>query len=1139
MERYGGVVEKFIGDAVMAVWGVPAAHEDDAERAVRAGMDLVESIALLGSEANLPGLAMRVGVVTGEVAVTVGATGEGMVAGDAVNTAARVQTAAAVGKVWVDDMTRGLTSAAVNYVDRGEHALKGKAEPLRLFEARQVTATVGGARRVDGLEAPFSGRDRELRLVKELLHGTFEEGRPRLVAVMGAPGVGKSRLGWEIDKYLDGINNPVMMHRGRCLSYGDGVAFWALAEVVRGRLRILEGDPNQVVVARLRDGLDEYVRGADDRTWLLPRLATLLGVAEDVAPGASFVRDDLFAAWRTFLEAVARAEGASGAVLLLDDLQWADPGLLEFLDHILETAKAPIFILGLARSELTERAPTFGSGRRVTPLYLDPLPEAAMSTLVDGLVDGLPESLRDSLVERAEGLPLFAVETVRTLIDRDVVVPSEGRYVFAPGAEDVALDDRSLPTSLHTLIASRLDSLPADERRLVQDAAVLGQSFSQAGLAALSVAVGDDSDITDRLANLVRKEILTVESDPRSPEHGHFRFVQVMVRTVAYDTLARRDRKIRHLAAAAYLASEPDADSLPAVIANHYLDAHAAAAQDDDADELAIRAVELLEKAAERARGLGAPVEARRHLETALTLAADPFVVGRLSKSAANAALSSGRPSEAVQLAEQAREIYAEAGHDLEAGEALALWGEAQILAGMGHLTVEPLTAAYHALSDRPDATAVAAALALGVGRAHYLSAGESEKAIPWFDRAVVLGEAIEDLPFLAQTLSSYAGALILVGRAHMGLGLLRVSLELANRLDDPLSRLRPLNNLGSFLATRDLAGAREYAEAGIATASRLGDKEWVSYVHGTAAHVYWNAGAWDDALANAEGLEPVPEATAANGVAHLYFNAIRRARGIPEDHFTLSDALSGQHGDLAIEMLRAALRAGTARADGDLVTAATESRAALDHVRAVSGIDDDFAIFWVNAIDDLLAAGDVDAAGAALAEVADAPRGHVSTLLRSLLPWMRARLTAARGSDDGCRIGLRLGRSRPARLRRSLLPGAHAGRPRRVARHPRPDGRSDARSRRARSPLLAQLEAIAVARARPASRRRNDRHGRPRDIGQHGGLSSFCQRPACQRPGPSVALLATAVVVALAIAVSSRRAGPGLGRRPDRGRRA
>jgi class 3 adenylate cyclase len=252
--RYGGVVEKFIGDAVMAVWGTPVAAEGDAERAVRAALDLVAAVAGLGAEAGVPGLAARAGVVTGEVAVTLGAAQEGMVAGDAVNTAARVQAAAGPGQVLVDAATRRLAERAVGFADGGERALKGKAEPQRLWRATRVLAGVGGAQRVDGLEGPLVGRDAELRTVKELFHASADRRVPRLVLVAGPAGVGKSRLAWEFEKYVDGLKARVWWHRGRCLSYGDGVAFWALAEMVRQRLGIAEEDPAEVAAGKLAAG---------------------------------------------------------------------------------------------------------------------------------------------------------------------------------------------------------------------------------------------------------------------------------------------------------------------------------------------------------------------------------------------------------------------------------------------------------------------------------------------------------------------------------------------------------------------------------------------------------------------------------------------------------------------------------------------------------------------------------------------------------------------------------------------------------------------------------------------------------------------------------------------------------------------
>jgi class 3 adenylate cyclase len=266
--RYGGVVEKFIGDAVMAVWGTSAATEGDAERAVRAGLELVATVEALGAEAGAAGLAARAGVVSGEVAVTLGAAGEGMVAGDAVNTASRVQAAAGPGQVLVDLSTRRLAESAIEFAAAGVHPLKGKAQPQPLWRAARVLSGVGGSQRIDGLEAPLTGRDAELRTIKELFHATAERKLPRLVLVSGPAGVGKSRLGWEFEKYVDGLAESVRWYRGRCLSYGDGVAFWALAEIVRVRLRIAEEDPAETAAAKLAEDLGKLIVDPAERAYI-------------------------------------------------------------------------------------------------------------------------------------------------------------------------------------------------------------------------------------------------------------------------------------------------------------------------------------------------------------------------------------------------------------------------------------------------------------------------------------------------------------------------------------------------------------------------------------------------------------------------------------------------------------------------------------------------------------------------------------------------------------------------------------------------------------------------------------------------------------------------------------------------------
>jgi class 3 adenylate cyclase len=325
--RYGGVIQKFIGDAVMAVWGAPVANEDDAERAVRAGLELVSAVSPYGRELGLD-LAARVGIVSGSAATTETAE-EGLVIGDRVNTAARIQSVAPPGCCCVDETTRAATAAAIAYVDSGLHELKGKAEPIRVYQATRVIAAVAGSQRSSGLEAPFTGRDHELRLVKELFHASAERHSARLVLVSGVAGVGKSRLAWEFFKYIDGLAGGVLWHAGRCLSYGEGVSYWALSEMVRARLQISEEDQQDVVAERLRTGLERWILDPADREFIAPRLGQLLGL-----PAAQVLaREELFYGWRLFFERLAEHQPV---VMAVEDLQWADAGMVDFLDHLLE-----------------------------------------------------------------------------------------------------------------------------------------------------------------------------------------------------------------------------------------------------------------------------------------------------------------------------------------------------------------------------------------------------------------------------------------------------------------------------------------------------------------------------------------------------------------------------------------------------------------------------------------------------------------------------------------------------------------------------------------------------------------------------------------------------------------------------------
>ena len=539
--RYGGTVEKFIGDAVMAVWGIPTIQEDDAERAVRAELDLIDAVTAFGDAVGAPGLQARVGVLTGEAAVNLDTAGQAMVAGDLVNTASRVQSAASPGTVLVGETTRQATEAAIVYDDTGTHELKGKGEPLRLWRANRVVAGRGGSMRPTGIEPPFVGRDRELRLLKEMLHATAEDGKSRLLSVVGVAGVGKSRLSWEFEKYIDGLTQPVYWHRGRCLAYGEGIAYWALAEMVRTRAGMVESEPQEAAREKLRRTVQQFISDDEERRWVEPRLAQLLGLDRELSSEPR----DLFAAWRMFFEKLAADQLT---VLVFEDLQWADSGLLDFIEYLLEWSRnSPILVLTLARPEVAERRPGWGIGKReLTSLYLEPLTSDAMASLLNGMVPGLSEELRARILERAAGIPLYAVETVRMLLDRGLVVEEGGAY-RAIGS----LDSLEVPESLHAMIAARLDGLQPAERHLLQDAAVLGKSFTREAL--VSVSGQPPSVVESALSTLVEKDLLSIQSDPRSPERGQYVFVQDLVRGVAHGTLARKDRRSRHLAAADYL----------------------------------------------------------------------------------------------------------------------------------------------------------------------------------------------------------------------------------------------------------------------------------------------------------------------------------------------------------------------------------------------------------------------------------------------------------------------------------------------------------------------------------------------------------------------------------------------------------
>jgi class 3 adenylate cyclase/tetratricopeptide (TPR) repeat protein len=841
IERHGGTVEKFIGDAVMAVWGAPTAHEDDAERAVRAALELVASVPALG-DAEHP-LQARGGVLTGEAAVTLSATNQGIVAGDMVNTASRLQSAAAPGTVLVGEATMRAASTAIAFEPAGEQALKGKVAPVPAWRAITVVARRGGSGRALTLEPPFVGRDDELRLLKELFDATARERKSRLVTVIGQAGIGKSRLSWEFEKFLDGVVDTVYWHEGRSPSYGEGISYWALAEMVRRRAGIAEGDDNATIRRRLGAILDEFILDPSERRWVEPPLLGLLGLAELPTEG----REELFAAWRTFFERIA---AVAPVVMVFSDLQWADQGLLDFVEDLLHWVRnAPIFVVASARPDLLERRSGFGDRlRSVTRIVLEPLGDEAMRQLLEGIVPGLPPNAVRSMVQRAEGIPLYAVETVRMLLDREMLTATDAGYELTGDLDGLGVAD-----TLQALIASRLDANRPEDRALLLDASVLGQAFTVEALAA--VAGAQPAELADRLDRLVRRELLSVESDPRSPERGQYMFVQALVREVAYQNLAKADRRQRHLAAARYFEGL-GSDELSGVLASHYVAAYQSSRPGEEADALAAQARIALLAAADRASALHSHRQALSHLEQAMLVTKDPAEEAQLHLRAAQVADMSARMA-GRQHAEVARDQFKAIGDRRGALLAATWMGRHQTSAKREAEAIQTFESAIADAEEIKDSAEYAEALA-ELSRA-YMMTQRSEEAVATADRALELAGRHGQVRAVVEALINKGTALGVLGRSVEAESVLRGAIAVADRNNLTNAALRARNNLMASLID-SVPESEQLMREGYELSIRLGMSSLGSQFVMGLAEVANHLGTAERWLAEMERIEEAEE---------------------------------------------------------------------------------------------------------------------------------------------------------------------------------------------------------------------------------------------------------------------------------------
>jgi len=717
IESHGGTVEKFVGDAVMAAFGAPAAHEDDAERAVRGGLRILEAIEELNAQDASPALQVRVGINTGEAVVALGVRpeeGEGFVTGDVVNTASRLQGAAPVNGVAVSEQTYRATERIFDYEPLGTVTVKGKSEPLPIYRPLRPRARFGSD--VTRSHAtPLVGRDLERTLLVSTFERAVQQASCQLVTVVGEPGVGKSRLCLELFKYIEVWPGLVRWRQGRCLPYGEGIAFWALGEIVKAECGILESDSP----AEVREKLERAVPESEqDRPWLLARLGPLVGLAGDPA-----AQEESFTAWRRFLEMLA----ATGpAVLVFEDLHWADPALLAFLEHLADWAEGvPLLVLCTARPELHEQHPTWAAGlRNATTINLAPLSDQETAQLVSVLLERavLPAETQQALLERAGGNPLYAEEFVRLLTDRG---GPEGKV--------------EVPESVQALIAARLDTLSPERKGLLQDAAVLGKVFWVGAVAVMGER--DLGEVERALHELARKELVRPSRTSSMEAEAEFGFWHALVRDVCYGQIPRAGRAERHQRAAAWIERKAGerADDLADVLAYHYLAAleltRAGGLPDDP--QLRANAVRYLALAGERALGLDVE-QAERNLARALDEAtADDPQRPRLLEQWAQALLQQqGRLREAQEALEQALTKYRKHGDALATGRTLTTLSG--VLSGLADpRKTETLAEALELLEEEPHGPELVTAYT-AQARAH-ARAGSLAEAIRAADHALEL----------------------------------------------------------------------------------------------------------------------------------------------------------------------------------------------------------------------------------------------------------------------------------------------------------------------------------------------------------------------------------------------------------------
>ncbi len=902
IEAHGGTVEKFIGDAVVGVFGVPASHEDDAERAVRAGLRLVERLADVPSMGGRT-CRVRIGVNTGEALARLDVepgSGQGLLAGDAVNVAARLQAIAPPMGVIVGEATYVLTAEVFDYDPLPPVALRGKSAPVAAWLARAPVSRLG-VRPGSALQSRHMGRDNELAYLISLFEKAIGARSPQIVLILGDPGIGKTRLVSELLSYVDVRPGLITWRQGRCLPYGEGRTFWALGEIVKAHAGILRTDDAETVAARL----ERMVPAGADKDWVCGRLRQLVGLE---APPAG--RDESFAAWLRCLEGLAAARPM---VLCVEDLQWADDALLTFFDFLAaHVGTVPLLVVATARPELRASGPAFApSGGRATRMWLERLSDRETMQLVAALPEaaGVGDEVIGAIARRAEGNPFYAEELARLMGDtthRDLQLLESGA-----GA---------LPRTVQAIIAARLDALSAESKACLGDAAVVGHVFWAGALVALGA--GDAVTVEEALRELLDKRLVRRVQDSSMRDEDEFAFCHGLVAEVSYHTLPRGARARKHAALASWTEAKAGerADDMAAVLARHFADAvelARAAGEPALAEPLVAPAVHYLSVAGDRALDLDAAA-AQRHYERALGLAGldhaeRPALLARLAEPLFQAA----KYREAADTLSEACQALLLAGDRRAA--ALTLARHADVLYALGDPGVTDLLELAMALLEGDEPSPEMATVLGRYGKALWL-AGDPHAGLEAIDEAVAISRRLA-LPEPVLLLGYRGGIRCILGDiggledyvyalgAARALGLEReAALLIFNHADALLSYEGPA---AAAVALRDgMKSARRHRLEELAASSPSGpvaavgqmgewDAEAVRRLTVNLIESLGLMGEWDDALAMAAELSPALEQSEAGSdlvIVYAQEAVLRVARGEADLARPFVDRLE-QHG--------------------------------------------------------------------------------------------------------------------------------------------------------------------------------------------------------------------------------------------------